>query len=97
MAKYKENVIHDKLKNHFFLTQGGLETDFIFNKGFDLPFFSSFHLLESAKGTKALKDYYEEFATLALKNGYGYVFETPTWRASRDWAHLLGMNGMRST
>ena len=90
MAKWRKNI-RDCLKSHLFLTQGGLETDFIFNKGYDLPYFSSFHLLESTKGTEALINYYVKFATLALENGYGYVFETATWRASKDWARLLGM------
>ena len=90
MAKWRKNI-RDCLKSHLFLTQGGLETDFIFNKGYDLPYFSSFHLLESSKGTEELINYYVEFATLALENGYGYVFETATWRASKDWARLLGM------
>ena len=91
MAKWRKNI-PDLLKRHLFLTQGGLETDFIFNKGYDLPYFSSFHLLESAQGTEALTDYYAEFATLALQNGFGYVLETATWRASKDWARLLGMS-----
>ena len=48
-------------------------------------------MLESSEGTEELINYYVEFANLALENGYGYVFETATWRASKDWARLLGM------
>ena len=84
--------ITSKLKDSFFITQGGLETDFIFNLGYDLPYFSSFHLLESETGTEALKKYYRDFVNLAVQNELGYVFETATWRASQDWAQKLNLS-----
>ncbi len=42
-----------------FLTDGGLETVLIFDKGFDLPDFAAFPLLETEEGRKALTDYAE--------------------------------------
>ncbi len=51
--------------DRLFLTDAGLESDMIFNKGFDLPCFSSLVLLRSDEGRKALDRYYRDFLELA--------------------------------
>lgn len=73
-----------------FLTDGGIETDLIFNKGAELPLFAAFTLLESSEGRELLKRYYREYTPIAAEVGAGFVFESPTWRANRDWAVKLG-------
>ena len=72
------------------LTDSGLETDLIFGRGWDLPEFASFPLLASDDGRAALLAYYQEHVDVAITHGSGFVFETPTWRASRDWGQRLG-------
>ena len=72
------------------VTDGGLETDLVFNHGVELPEFASFPLLDDAAGTGLLTDYYAEYADVATKAEAGLVLETPTWRANPDWAALLG-------
>ena len=72
------------------ITDGGLETDLIFNHGFDLPQFASFPLLERPEGRAAIRRYYEGYAAIARERGAGLVLESPTWRANPDWARLLG-------
>lgn len=74
-----------------FLTDAGLETDILFNRGIDLPHFASITLLQSAEGRAALTDYYRGFLDLAARTGTGFILETATWRASSDWAEPLGM------
>ena len=74
-----------------FLTDAGLESDMIFNKGFDLPCFSAVMLLASDAGRKALEHYFREFLDLARSSGTGCLLETATWRASADWAPQLGL------
>ena len=74
-----------------FLTDAGLETDILFNRGIDLPHFSSVTLLGSVHGTAALEDYFQGFLDLAARMGCGLILETPTWRASPDWAQPLGL------
>ena len=76
-----------------FLTDGGLESDMIFNHGFDLPCFSSIMLLRSDKGRQALDTYFRDFIRLAQRAGTGIVLESATWRASPDWADQLGLTG----
>ena len=72
------------------LTDSGLETDLIFGRGWELPEFASFPLLSTDAGRAALLAYYQDHVDVAIKHGAGFVFETPTWRASRDWGQRLG-------
>jgi homocysteine S-methyltransferase len=75
-----------------FLTDAGLETDILFNKGIDLPYFSSVTLFQSEAGRNALNEYYQGFLTLADRIGTGIILESATWRASSDWAEPLGVS-----
>ncbi len=72
------------------LTDGGLETTLIFHDGLDLPHFAAFDLLRSAQGRETLTAYYLRYAGLALERGVGFILDTPTWRASRDWGARMG-------
>jgi S-methylmethionine-dependent homocysteine/selenocysteine methylase len=72
------------------ITDGGLETDLIFNRGFDLPQFAAFPLVADEAGRAALVDYYGSYLDIARTGGVGLVLESPTWRANPDWAPLLG-------
>ena len=78
--------------DRLFLTDAGLESDMIFNRGIDLPCFSSLMLLTSAEGRAALERYFRDFIALAQRSGTGLVLETATWRASSDWAEKLGLS-----
>lgn len=83
----------DRLPLHFdkiFLTDGGMETTLIFHDGIDLPCFASFTLLESPDGLTRMRDYYKRYGTIARDAGLGFVLESPTWRANRDWGEKLG-------
>lgn len=71
------------------VSDGGLETDLIFNKGVDLPEFASFPLLDDPSGTATLAAYYAEYAAIASATGNGLLVETPTWRANADWGRAL--------
>ncbi|MBE1527388.1 S-methylmethionine-dependent homocysteine/selenocysteine methylase [Sphingopyxis sp. OAS728] len=78
--------------DRFFLTDAGLETDILFNKGIDLPLFSSATLFTSDEGVDALEAYYRGFLDLARTKGTGLILESATWRASPDWAEPLGFS-----
>lgn len=75
-----------------FLTDAGLETDIVFNRGIDLPHFASVVLLRTAEGRAALDAYFAGFVTLAERMRTGVILETATWRASPDWAGPLGLS-----
>lgn len=72
------------------VTDGGMETDLIFNRGVDLPDFAAFPLVGSADGRALLTDYYAGYAHVAEEAGAGLALESATWRASSDWADRLG-------
>jgi homocysteine S-methyltransferase len=73
-----------------FLTDGGLETTLIFHEGIDLPAFAAFRLLFSDGGRDHLRRYFEPYLESARRHGAGFVLDTPTWRASRDWGAEIG-------
>lgn len=73
-----------------YVTDGGIETDLIFNRGVDLPEFASFPLLDSKPGRQALRDYFQDYVDIAARAGARLLLETPTWRANRDHAAGLG-------
>jgi len=72
------------------VTDSGLETDLIFHHGVDLPAFAAFVLLRDQRGRALLESYYREHLETATAHGMGCVLETPTWRASADWAAAVG-------
>lgn len=79
-----------QLGGELFLTDGGLETDLIFNHGLDIPAFAAHTLLGTAKGKDALIRYFGEYLGLAGRLGRGFVLDVPTWRAQRFFADELG-------
>jgi S-methylmethionine-dependent homocysteine/selenocysteine methylase len=72
------------------VTDGGLETDLLFNHDVDLREFASFPLLDDPAGRALLEAYYAQYAAVAAAAGVGLLLETPTWRANPDWAARLG-------
>ena len=88
MAKYRNQL--PQLSTATFMTDGGLETDLIFNKGIDLPEFAAFDLLKSSDGKQTLKNYYRDYLVIAKKKCHGFVLEAPTYRANPDWVVKIG-------
>ena len=72
---------------------GGLETTLAFVKGFDLPEFASFNLVNNDDGREAISSHLQSFATVACDHSVGLILDPPTWRASRDWGEKLGYTG----
>ena len=78
-----------------YLSHAGLETDLIFNRGIDLPGFSSYPLVESESGRALLLEYFAEFVQLASGSGLGVILDSPTWKANRDRGAELGHTAER--
>jgi S-methylmethionine-dependent homocysteine/selenocysteine methylase len=85
---YRSNL--PQLSEQVFLTDSGIETDLIFNGGWELPEFAAFVLLDDPAGCVALREYFERHVDVADRFGCGLILEAPTWRASRDWGAALG-------
>ncbi|MBY0224462.1 MAG: homocysteine S-methyltransferase family protein [Hyphomicrobium sp.] len=88
MSTYRDGL--PQMQNRIFLTDGGLETSLIFHQGIELPHFASFHLMRDAEGRAKLTDYSRPFLATARSGGYGFILDTPTWRANADWGEKLG-------
>jgi len=88
MAKYRTNL--PQLSMSTFMTDGGLETDLIFNHGIDLPEFAAFDLLKNEEGKEVLRKYYLDYLNVSKKQCSGFVLEAPTYRANPDWALKIG-------
>lgn len=85
-----------QLDGGVFLSDGGLETSLIFLDKIELPHFAAFTLLDDELGLERLKSYYVPYLELCGETpGAGFILETPTWRASSDWASLLGIDVAR--
>jgi S-methylmethionine-dependent homocysteine/selenocysteine methylase len=79
-----------QLGDDLFLTDGGMETWLLHERGFELPQFASFPLLDSTEGLAALRAYFAPYVDLARASDVGLVLDAPTWRASSHWGALLG-------
>ncbi|HTV68866.1 MAG TPA: homocysteine S-methyltransferase family protein [Rhizobiaceae bacterium] len=88
MARYRHSL--PQFNGGAFLSDGGMETDLIFNRGVDLPLFASFPLVETEAGRKYLVDYYESFLRIARDRQTGFILDSATWRSNPDWGAQLG-------
>jgi S-methylmethionine-dependent homocysteine/selenocysteine methylase len=88
MPKYRHSL--PQLGDKLFLTDGGLETTLVFHDGIELPCFAAFPLLNRQVGRERLRDYYVQYASMALAGKAGFILESVTWRANRDWGRKLG-------
>ncbi len=88
MSKYRNNL--PQFGDKPFITDGGLETTLVFEKGIDLPEFAAFTIFDNEGGEDILWNYYLPYIQLAKNNGFGFILEAPTWRASYGWGEKIG-------
>ena len=88
MNRYRDHL--PQLSDKWFITDGGLETTLVFQHGYDLPAFAAFDVLRRNGGDQVLENYFQPYIALAKKNRVGFILESPTWRASRDWGRQIG-------
>lgn len=72
------------------VTDAGLETWLLFDRGIDLPAFAAYPLAATDEGRAALEEYYEHYVAIAESAGAAIELDAPTWRANPDWAATLG-------
>lgn len=92
MSKYRNNL--PQLSDRLFITDGGTETTLIFHEGLNLPHFAAFDLLKDPFGYEVLIKYFCNYAQLARKYRVGFVLESVTWRANKDWGLKLGYSSV---
>lgn len=79
-----------QLGGDLFLTDAGVETDLIFNRGIEIREFAAHTLLLDPVGRAALRCYFEGFLGLAAQQKTGFILDSVTWKAHRHWAKALG-------
>jgi homocysteine S-methyltransferase len=87
MALYRDSL--PQLTGDFFLTDAGIETDIIFNKGVEIREFAAHTLLPEESGRQVLKDYFRGFLTLAKEMDACFQLDSQTWKAHMHWADDL--------
>lgn len=88
MRKARQQLPQDS--GQLFLTDAGLETDLIFNKGVEIREFAAHTLLADSAGRCALTRYFREFLSLAKQHKTGFILDSQTWKAHSHWADDLG-------
>ncbi|WP_296059880.1 homocysteine S-methyltransferase family protein [uncultured Amphritea sp.] len=86
------------MKKHFpeqsaetlFLTEGGTETEMMYKFGYELPHFAMYPLLNNARATSALREMYQRYLDVAVRHQFTPLIGGLDYRASPDWAALLG-------
>lgn len=88
MSRYRNAL--PQLDNELFMTDGGMETTFVFHDGLELPHFASCVLLHTDEGRAAIRNYFHTYAEIMKRHGVGFIIDTTTWRANPDWGPKLG-------
>jgi homocysteine S-methyltransferase len=73
-----------------YLTEGGQETEIMYKYGFDLPHFAMLPLLDNPQAMAELRGMYGRYLDTAARHGFGAIVGGLDYRASPDWASLLG-------
>lgn len=75
-----------------YLAEGGQETELMYGHGFALPQFAMFPLLDDANAMKRLTSMYQSVLDVAVRHRMGMLLGGLDYRASPDWASLLGLD-----
>ena len=87
MSMYRDEL--PQLSGDLFLTDAGIETDLIFNRGIEIREFAAHTLLPDPNGREAIANYFRGFLSLANKHDAGFVLDSQTWKAHQHWAKDL--------
>lgn len=88
MSKYRHDL--PQLSGELFLTDAGIETDLIFNRGIEIREFAAHTLLPDPADREAVANYLRGFLSLANEQNAGLILDSQTWKAHMHWADDLG-------
>lgn len=73
-----------------YLTEGGTETEVMYKFGYELPKFAMYPLLDNPNAVEELKRMFQRYLDTAAKHGFSALVGGLDYRASPDWADVLG-------
>ena len=76
-------------KGTLVVTDAGLETWLLFQRGVELPAFAAYPLAATETGRALLTEYLQHYTAIAAAVGAAPVLDAATWRANPDWAKVL--------
>jgi S-methylmethionine-dependent homocysteine/selenocysteine methylase len=77
-------------EGRFYLSEGGTETEILYKYGFELPQFATFPLLDNPEAVSKMQGMYRNYLDVVAKHGMCALIGGLDYRASPDWAELLG-------
>ena len=86
----KSGEFAEQKAGHFYLCEGGTETEIMYKHGFDFSHFAVFELLENPKAVAALEAMYRKYFEVVAKHEMSALVGGLDYRASPDWGALLG-------
>jgi homocysteine S-methyltransferase len=75
---------------HYYMCEGGTETEIMYTHGFDFPHFAVFELFKDPKAVAALTGMYRKYFDVVAKHKMSALVGGLDYRASPDWGALLG-------
>ena len=80
----------DQQEDVLYLTEGGTETEIMYKYGYELPKFAMYPLLDNPNAAKELRGMFQRYLEAAAKYGFSALVGGLDYRASPDWADILG-------
>lgn len=75
---------------HYYMCEGGVETEIMYKHGFDFPHFAVFELLKNPNAVAALEGMYRKYFDVIAEHKMSALVGGLDYRASPDWGALLG-------
>lgn len=73
-----------------YITEGGTETELMYKFGHELPHFAMYPLLDNPKALQDLELMFRKYLDTVAQSGFSAFMGGLDYRASPDWAQLLG-------
>ena len=85
------NALAERQKEgDLYITEGGTETEIMYKFGHELPHFAMYPLLDNPKAVQDLKFMFQKYLDVVAQSGLSALMGGLDYRASPDWAQLLG-------
>lgn len=84
------NISTKEKHDSYYLTEGGTETEIMYKFGHKLPHFAMYPLLDDPKAVQDLKRMFQKYFEAVAESGFSAFVGGLDYRASPDWAKLLG-------